>query len=272
MPAGAILGAGALGAAGSLIASNAQAKGLKNALQTQREQFGVGQQALAPYANTGTEALYTLASYYGLPTPAGPNGMAANPGGQQGIQNAMAAFTQTPDYQFAYDQGMRAFNNSAAAKGLGLSGAAVKGAQEFGQGLASQQFTNYWNKLSGLAGMGQQAAAGQASLAGTAGQVMGQTQANIGAAQGAGIVGATNALGGSLGTLGAFGMYNQLQQNYLNSPRSSYIGNYGMNSAPYPTGMYGSYGQVGGNNALAMAGLPQYGGYPMFGATGYGGI
>src|ERR1043166_1460447 len=149
MPIGAVasLGSAAIGAGGSLLAANTQADAQKQALALQQKEFNTGRADLAPYRDVGQNALYTLAGFYGLPTP-------NSPGGPGAIQNALQNFTQTPDYQFAFQQGERALNNSLAARGLGVSGAGIKGAQEFGQGLASQQFTNYWNKLQGLAGMG----------------------------------------------------------------------------------------------------------------------
>jgi hypothetical protein len=85
---------------------------------------------------------------------------------------------QTPGYQFALQQGMKNVNNQLAAKGLNLSGAQAKGLSSFATGLADQTYqqqyqnalqnfmTNYgvqsdqYNRLSGLLGLGQNAAAG----------------------------------------------------------------------------------------------------------------
>ena len=84
-----------------------------------------------------------------------------------------------PQYQFLQKQGQQALDRSAAARGMGYSGAQMKAAQQFGQGLASQQydkeydraakeyfnkydqaanqFGNYYNRLAALAQGGQQA-------------------------------------------------------------------------------------------------------------------
>jgi hypothetical protein len=60
----------------------------------------------------------------------------------------MKDLQNTPGYQWALDQGLKSTQNSYAARGLGSSGAAMKGAAEYAQGLASntyqQQFQNYW--------------------------------------------------------------------------------------------------------------------------------
>jgi len=82
---------------------------------------------------------------------------------------------QDPGYAFRMEEGMNALNRSMAAKGLGVSGANVKGALRYGQNLGSQEFgaaygraldeynsrlnranTGY-NRLAALSGVGQTA-------------------------------------------------------------------------------------------------------------------
>ncbi len=77
----------------------------------------------------------------------------------QDIQNS-------PAYQFRLEQGMQALDRSAAARGLLGSGAAVKEASRFGQGLASTEYDNEFRRRLALAGQragiaGQQVGAGQ---------------------------------------------------------------------------------------------------------------
>jgi hypothetical protein len=76
----------------------------------------------------------------------------------------MAGLAQTPGYQFTLHQGLQATQNAAAARGLGVSGAALKGADTFATGLASQTYNQqlnnaesiYGNQLSGFnAGLNQ---------------------------------------------------------------------------------------------------------------------
>lgn len=54
------------------------------------------------------------------------------------------ALNQDPGYQFRMQEGMKAINASAAAKGGLQSGAALKAAQQYGQGLASQEYGNVY--------------------------------------------------------------------------------------------------------------------------------
>lgn len=60
-----------------------------------------------------------------------------------------ATLENMPGYQFERDQGLAATQNSAAAKGLGVSGAALKAAAGYAQGLASTDLTNYYNQYEG---------------------------------------------------------------------------------------------------------------------------
>ena len=53
-----------------------------------------------------------------------------------------------PQYQFLLKQGQQALDRSAAARGMGYSGAQLKAAQQFGQGLASQQYDKEYDRTS----------------------------------------------------------------------------------------------------------------------------
>ena len=78
-------------------------------------------------------------------------------------QNAFSRFQTTPDYQFRLQQGQKALDQSAAARGNLLSGKQVKASQEFGGNLASGEYNNWFNKLAGVSGQGQAAAMGENS-------------------------------------------------------------------------------------------------------------
>lgn len=76
-------------------------------------------------------------------------------------------FESDPGYQFRLSEGQKALERSLASRGLSQSGAALKAAQEYGQGLASQTYQDAYNRylaqnsqLANLAGMGQNAAMG----------------------------------------------------------------------------------------------------------------
>lgn len=84
-----------------------------------------------------------------------------------------STFEKDPGYQFRMDEGNKALNNSLAAKGGLLSGAAAKAATRYNQDYASNEYnqaygrfnadqTNLYNRLMGFADKGQSAAAGSA--------------------------------------------------------------------------------------------------------------
>lgn len=110
-------------------------------------------------------------------------------------QNAFSRFQTTPDYQFRLQQGQKALDQSAAARGNLLSGKQVKASQEFGGNLASGEYNNWFNKLAGVSGQGQAAAMGENSsnLAATG------MQNNALIAQGGFQQAGANALGSGIG-------------------------------------------------------------------------
>lgn len=70
-----------------------------------------------------------------------------------------SGFQADPSYQFRLNEGQNALNRSLAAKGGLLSGSAVKAGQRYASDYASQEYGNYWNRLSQLAGFGAQSTA-----------------------------------------------------------------------------------------------------------------
>lgn len=80
----------------------------------------------------------------------------------------MGFFEASPGYQFRQDEARKATERSAAARGRQLSGATLKSLTEYSQGIASQEFGNWWNQLGGLAGIGQTTTTTTADLGETA--------------------------------------------------------------------------------------------------------
>lgn len=136
-----------------------------------------------------------------------------------------ATLEATPGYQFNLSQGLRSIQSSNAAKGLGVSGAALKGAARYATGLAdntlgTQQgifqtnLGNVMNPLMSLTTMGQNAAAQTGSLGNAA--VGSSNAAMLGGAnaQAGGIIGSGNAIAGGL-TGAASGVQNAMLMNRL---------------------------------------------------------
>ena len=133
---------------------------------------------------------------------------AANTAGGTGVLE-YGGFKESPGYQFRLDEGQTALERMAAARGLRLSGGTLKEAARFGDGMASQEYGNYYNRLAGLAGVGQ-AAVGQQQAAGTNyASAFGQNTMAAGRAKASGYQGQANAFGGTMNNL--FSIYGAAQ-------------------------------------------------------------
>lgn len=186
---------GALGYLGATSAANTQASAARDAAGLAAGNLATTRADLAPWRMAGGNALTDLSSRLpGLSSP---------------ITMDQASLEATPGYQFTLDQGLKSVQNAAAAKGLGISGAALKGAARFATGLADSTYQNRfgnelasrqnsYNMLSGVSGMGQNAAA----MTGTLGaqNTAAVNAANLGGATAtaSGMVGGTNALSNAL--------------------------------------------------------------------------
>lgn len=73
------------------------------------------------------------------------NGLGLN--GAAGNAAATGAFQAGPGYQFALDQGMQALTRGASAGGMLASGNTLTAANQFGQGLANQEYGNWLGRL-----------------------------------------------------------------------------------------------------------------------------
>ena len=131
------------------------------------------------------------------PTPNANGGQLNNPFDSYLASKGLAGGkfdTSNPAYQFQLKQGQQALDRSSAARGMGYSGAQMKAAQEYGQGLASQQydkeynrasgeFGDYYNRLAGLSQGGQQAAGSMAQAGGQYANNASNTFGNLSNAQ-----------------------------------------------------------------------------------------
>ena len=194
---GAILGAGVLSAGasvyGSTQAADAQKSAAQQATQAQMAMFNATQGYLSPYRQAGQNA---LTQQLGM----AQKGFNFNPTMQQ--------LQQTPGYQFNLNQGLQSVQNSAAARGLGTSGASMRGAADYASGLASntyqQQFTNAlqqyqtnYNNLGAISGLGESAAAGTGNAATATGQSIGDNITGAGNATAAADMAMANGVSGA---------------------------------------------------------------------------
>lgn len=197
-------------------ANAAQAEATQKSIEAQERMFGRQQDVIErqferqiglqePFRQVGVNALPELvaASRY---TPFG-----------------MEQFQADPGYGFRLKEGLRALENSAAARGGLLSGNAMRGITRYGQGLASEEYGNAFNRyqaeraarlnpLQSLAGMGQSNAATMAGQAGETGRALAGAAGQLGS----GMASAYGNLGSALAQ-GATNMGNIRASSYMNT-------------------------------------------------------
>lgn len=211
MVAAAVIGAGVIGATGSVIAGGEQAGAAKDAAATQLQMYQQTRADLSPFVQGGTSAFQNLQNFY---APQGQIGtlLGMNPGGSAA---QLQALRNTPGYQFAVDQGGQALDRSAASRGLLLSGGQLKDVTSYGQGMADQlfgttlsQLQSYGTALSGMSSLGENAAAQTGNAGATAANAAGQFQQNAGTANASATAGITNQIGGLLQNSSVQGLFN----------------------------------------------------------------
>ena len=236
---GSLLG-GAMGSRGAKKAAQAASDAQVTAARMQdklgRELYLTQQQQLAPYREAGYTALAGLMDMAGLSRgsfrPPGDTydttggRLTSGTGGRYG--NYQAASLQDPNlgegsdilsnrpkydwqtdpgYQFRLSEGMRGLENSAAARGGLLSGGFAKAAMGYNQNFASAEYGNVFNRLAGIAGLGQVQNTA-VSTTGALGNAAGNNIAGAGMSRASGYMGQANSWANAFNEIGkAAGMY-----------------------------------------------------------------
>ncbi len=181
----------------------------------------------------------------GTATPTSTPTSGATPGSADPTQTLPGGMTPAqimsmdPSYQFQLQQGIGALDSSAAANGSLFSGGQDKRIDQYSQGLASQDYSNIYNRYAGLAGVGQSAATS-----------LGELGLYTGMLQGGAYTGQGNALALQQGQIaqGNNAIFNagaQLVGAYFGGPMGASLGNAAGNAV---TGGGSSYPGGGGNN------------------------
>lgn len=214
-PVAVMAGAAVLGSAASIYtgskAANAQKKAAQQGVDEQRRQYDQSRADLAPWRTTGGSALAKLSQLYGL------GGEAPDP----------SVFTASPGYQFRFNEGIRGIDRGAAARGLLHSGAAVKAEENFGQGLASQEFGNFSGTLERIAGAGQGAANSTVAAGQHSADAISQAYGNIGNARASSYANVGSSINQGI---------NNVLFSYLNGFGGSKAPNYGTPAQVWPEG------------------------------------
>lgn len=226
--AAATVGAALVGSAASSKASKAQQQASDTAaaasrettqasIEAQERMFNKQVALQEPFRETGLAAQNRLADLLGI------SGRTGEPGYGYGLQPfTMAQYQADPGYGFRMREGLKALDRTAAARGGLLGGNQLRGAMQYGQDLASQEYQNAFNRfqtersnilnpLQSLGGVGQSSTNALTSAAGNLGAGMAGAYGNLGSALSAnaintgnirasGYMNQANALTGALGT------------------------------------------------------------------------
>jgi len=180
-------------------AADAQVQSAAEASRIQREMFDRQVQLQEPFRQGGLAGQNRLMELLGI----GGNASVGDYG-RDARDFSMNDFEVDPGYGFRLAEGNKALERSAAARGMMLSGSMLKGAQRFGQDMASNEYQNAFNRfqtnrssrlnpLMGLAGAGQTATNMLSGAAGQLGTQLGENAMGAGNARASGYIGSANA-------------------------------------------------------------------------------
>ncbi|MBS1021883.1 hypothetical protein JK207_07540 [Gluconobacter cerinus] len=138
---------GALGASGASSAAKIQARQASAEAKALGQAGEAAQDYMNPYVAAGQNILGSIQSNMPLWGNINNSYTDAASGQLNKLTNGLTEnyLTQTPGYQFNLNQGEQAATNSAAARGLANSGAALKGASTYASGLADNTYQNQFN-------------------------------------------------------------------------------------------------------------------------------
>lgn len=233
----AVIGSAVIGAGASIFGANKAADAQKEAadksIAMQQGQYQQTRQDLSPYRDIGSQASTDLGkrlSDLTSPISVDPNQL-----------------ENSDYYKFASTQGQKGVTNSAAARGLATSGAALKGAAAFAKGLATDTYktafdmentnqSNAYNRLKSLVDTGENASAQTGVLGEKAAYNSGVATVGAGNAEAA----ADNKIGSSISNaasnIGGYAAYKGL---YGSSGSSSNPSMMGSPTSPYYAPMNG---------------------------------
>lgn len=198
MVAVAVIGASVVGAGASVLSGNAAAKAQTKAADQQvaeyKREYDTTRADFAPWRTTGVAALGQLSNLYGLGSPTGTAGGAT----PTSSSAPYGGFFTSPGYQFRVDEGNKAIQRSAAARGILGSGATLKAMDRFTQDTASAEYDKYVSGLMQLSGFGQSAAGSTAAAGATTASGIAGAYGAAGNARASSYLNTGNAINGTL--------------------------------------------------------------------------
>lgn len=244
--------AGGAGVAGAFIQAGAakdaaatQAAAAEHAADLQHQEFQQIQDQEKPWQQAGLSAL----------------GQMQDPYFQQNFQG-MGSLQDDPGYQFRMDQGQKALEASAAARGGLLGGNMGQALAQYGQDYASNEYQNAFNRfqaqqqnrfnrLSNIAGFGQNANSTVAGAGMNYANQAGEDYIGAGNAQAAGKIGVANAWSGALSGIGGNAMQGAMMSKFTPVQPQQMVGTVGgYNAAQTAAGV--DQAQIAATQGLSM--------------------
>lgn len=227
---------GAMQSSAAKKASRAQQNSVNHANAIEQGFFDQTKESLDPFINTGHSAAAKLRDLEGLD------------GGNSGT--VQAALEGLPGYQFANQQGLKSVQNSATARGLGVSGAAQKASATYSTGLANQYYNNLLTGVQNTENTGEAAGASLGGVASSIGESIGANTIGGGNAKAAGEIGSANAISNAVGGIPSAFLTGALYKGFGNENNQNENSLYSVDGLPDLTaplktnGGYG-YGTIG---------------------------
>ena len=242
--AGAMVGSAVLGSSASSNAANAQAaasgdaaaaqlQGTRESIAAQEKAFNRQVELQEPFREAGMKGQNELMRLLGL-----SGDVNAKDYGTLSKQFTGQDMYKDPGYAFRLNEGIKALDRSAAARGGLLSGNQLRGVTQFGQDYATNEYQNAFNRyqaerqarlnpLQSLAGQAQSTANTLTNAAGNlgsstsaalmaGGNATAENLINAGNARASGYIGSANAISGAIGQGANYYMGNQAMKNQQN--------------------------------------------------------
>ena len=199
--AAAIAGSALVGAAASRKAGKVQERAAKDQAAERKAALDRQEELSRPYRETGLEAQNALARMAGLGTDTGA--------ADYGMLGRQVDLMNDPGFNFRLREGTKDLDRRISAGGRLWSGGALKAGQQYSQELASQEYSNAFdramrlraeraNALAGLYGGGLQATTGFSQDVGQSARTAADLMTSGAAARASGYIGGANALNQAL--------------------------------------------------------------------------
>lgn len=216
-----IIGGAGTSIVGSILGSNAIEDASDDAVREQRRQFDTALGLSRPAIQAGDAARNQLLRLLGLPVPSTtPSanvfddrdisglpfqlrqrfGLDSGPARTPEAADPIDIIRNTPGFEFQTEQGTRALNAIRSAGGSS-GGDLIRDFTRFNQGVASDFYRDYANRLANIAGTGQTAATSTGNQAILTGRDIAGSLLSAGEARASGITGAASGITGLAGEL-----------------------------------------------------------------------